>query len=52
MTFEWDERKAERNLAKHGVPLDYATRVFWTQPGWTPGTTAATMVKTGGSPWA
>ena len=28
MTFEWDERKAGRNLAKHGVPFEYAARVF------------------------
>ena len=26
--FEWDEAKASRNLAKHGVPFSYATRVF------------------------
>lgn len=26
--FDWDDRKAERNLAKHGVPFPYATRVF------------------------
>jgi uncharacterized protein len=26
--FEWDEVKAESNLAKHGVPFRYATRVF------------------------
>ena len=26
--FEWDEDKAARNLAKHGVPLSYAARVF------------------------
>lgn len=26
--FEWDERKAESNLAKHGVPFAYAARVF------------------------
>jgi len=28
MTFEWDPRKATENLAKHGIPFDYATRVF------------------------
>jgi uncharacterized protein len=28
MTFEWDSRKASENLAKHGIPFDYATRVF------------------------
>lgn len=28
MTFEWHEGKAARNLAKHGVPFEYATRVF------------------------
>lgn len=26
--FDWDDGKAERNLAKHGVPFPYATRVF------------------------
>ena len=26
--FEWDEAKANGNLAKHGVPFSYATRVF------------------------
>jgi hypothetical protein len=26
--FEWDGAKAAANLAKHGVPFDYATRVF------------------------
>jgi uncharacterized protein len=28
MVFEWDERKAAQNLAKHGVPFEYASRVF------------------------
>jgi len=28
MEFEWDTRKAAQNLAKHGVPFEYATRVF------------------------
>jgi uncharacterized protein len=28
MRFEWDERKAAQNLAKHRVPFDYAVRVF------------------------
>jgi uncharacterized DUF497 family protein len=28
MAFEWDERKARSNLAKHGVPFEYAVRVF------------------------
>ena len=28
MQFEWDERKAAQNIAKHGVPFDYAARVF------------------------
>lgn len=28
MEFEWDERKARDNLAKHGVSFDLATRVF------------------------
>ncbi len=27
-TFDWDDRKARSNLDKHGVPFDYATRVF------------------------
>jgi uncharacterized protein len=26
--FEWDDGKAASNLAKHGVPFDYAARVF------------------------
>jgi len=26
--FEWDEAKAESNLAKHSVPFGYAIRVF------------------------
>lgn len=26
--FEWDGAKAASNLAKHGVPFAYATRVF------------------------
>ena len=28
MEFEWDDQKAERNLVKHGVPFEYAARVF------------------------
>jgi uncharacterized protein len=28
MEFEWDEAKAGRNIAKHGVPFEYAARVF------------------------
>ncbi len=28
MEFEWDDAKAESNLAKHRVPFDYAIRVF------------------------
>lgn len=28
MAYEWDERKAALNLAKHGVPFDYAARIF------------------------
>ena len=28
MDFEWDTRKAAQNVAKHGVPFDYAARVF------------------------
>jgi hypothetical protein len=26
--FEWDDAKARANLAKHGVPFGYASRVF------------------------
>jgi uncharacterized DUF497 family protein len=26
--FEWDDAKAQSNLAKHGVPFAYATRLF------------------------
>jgi uncharacterized DUF497 family protein len=28
MTFEWDDRKAAQNITKHGVPFEYAVRVF------------------------
>ena len=28
MQFEWDERKAAENLAKHGVPFAYVVRAF------------------------
>jgi uncharacterized protein len=28
MLFEWDGKKAAQNFAKHGVPFDYAARVF------------------------
>ena len=28
MDFEWDDRKAAQNVAKHGVPFEYAVRVF------------------------
>ena len=28
MLFEWDDRKAALNVAKHGVPFEYAVRVF------------------------
>ena len=28
MEYEWDERKARQNIAKHGVPFEYATRDF------------------------
>ena len=28
MEFEWDTRKAAQNIAKHGVPFEYAARVF------------------------
>jgi uncharacterized DUF497 family protein len=27
-SFEWDDAKAESNLAKHGVPFAFAARVF------------------------
>ena len=26
--FDWDDAKARANLAKHGVPFEYAARVF------------------------
>jgi uncharacterized protein len=26
--FEWDTHKAAENVVKHGVPFEYATRVF------------------------
>lgn len=28
LTFEWDERKASRNLGKHGISFDKASTVF------------------------
>jgi uncharacterized protein len=28
MSFEWGEGKAAQNVAKHGVPFEYAARVF------------------------
>ncbi len=28
MEFEWDVHKAAQNVAKHGVPFEYAARVF------------------------
>jgi hypothetical protein len=28
LRFEWDARQAAQNVAKHGVPFEYATRVF------------------------
>ena len=28
MLFEWDAKKAAQNVAKHGVPFEYAARVF------------------------
>jgi hypothetical protein len=28
LEYEWDERKARQNIAKHGVPFEYAARVF------------------------
>ena len=28
MRFEWDDSKASQNLVKHGVPFEYAIRVF------------------------
>jgi len=29
MRFEWDPKKAKRNLVKHGVPFDEAATVFY-----------------------
>ncbi len=29
MEFEWDDRKAASNLAKHGVPFELAVRAFY-----------------------
>jgi uncharacterized DUF497 family protein len=29
MGFEWDGKKAQRNLAKHGVSLEEAVTAFW-----------------------
>jgi uncharacterized DUF497 family protein len=49
MIFEWDERKAARNIAKHGVPFEYAARVFWIRFASTPKTLVALMVKNGDS---
>lgn len=28
MLFEWDDRKAAQNAAKHGVPFEYAVRAL------------------------
>jgi uncharacterized DUF497 family protein len=28
MQYEWDERKARQNFAKHGVRFEYAARIF------------------------
>lgn len=28
MIYEWDEAKAAQNVEKHGVPFEYAARVF------------------------
>jgi uncharacterized DUF497 family protein len=28
LRFEWDDRKAAQNVAKHGLPFEYAARVF------------------------
>jgi uncharacterized protein len=28
LEFEWDTRKAAQNIVKHGVPFEYAARVF------------------------
>ena len=28
MAFEWDAQKAIENLVNHGIPFDYASRVF------------------------
>ena len=32
MEFEWDENKAAANLAKHGIPFEYAARAFSSTP--------------------
>jgi len=32
MLFEWDERKAAQNLAKHGVRFEHAARIFSDAP--------------------
>lgn len=29
LSFEWDDEKAASNLHKHGIPFEYAARVFW-----------------------
>ena len=33
MEFEWDEKKAASNLAKHRVPFELATRAFFDPHG-------------------
>ncbi len=35
MRFDWDEAKAERNLAKHGVSFQEAGTIFNDTLGWT-----------------
>ena len=49
MEFEWDTAKAEQNIAKHGVPFEYAARVFSTLTVWTARTNVANTTKDGGS---
>jgi hypothetical protein len=46
--FEWDAKKAAQNVVKHGVPLDYAARVFSIRTGWTARTPATTTKRSVG----
>jgi hypothetical protein len=34
MNYEWDEVKAQLNIAKHGVSFDEAATVFATNTAW------------------